>query len=337
MSVASPQGGVVPGAASQAVLATHAVTKSFSGVQALRGVDFTVGADVSQLTAKIKALGLLGNTGNPLNLVLTAPDGTRHTSGVSVLFALYPDRTVTITDPQPGTWRLEAEGINGLGLPETVTGHISLQAGSGFTGLNDIAAHPAASAIKLAVSERLVDGDSDRRFRPDEHLSRGDLARYLVMGVGVRQSLGADPFAAAVTARGAALRDLGQSARGVILPAADGSFAATQSVRRADLAYSLVQALGLEAEAQSAASGWVTVQYGDQRIALADAGEIPADLRGYVQLALDLNILNAYFSVSQGPFDLQPTVTATFRPLQKVTRGEYAVAAVRFFAAYLSE
>lgn len=308
---------------------------------------FTVPAGTAQLTAKAKAAGLLGETGNPLNLVLTAPDGTRYSSGVSVLFVLYPDRTVVVTDPQPGNWTLEMRGLNSVGLPETVGGTITLSQDAGYSGLDDIDGHPAATAIKLAVARRLVDGDSEKRFRPDENLSRRDLAQYLVMGVGVRQYLPAvgttfadvrtadQPFAEAVAARGAAMRDTAHTARGVMLPAETGGFSPNKAVRRAELAYSMVQALGLEAEALARNSGEVTVAYNGSRIAIADADEIPAELRGYVQLALDLNIMNAYFSLTQGPFDLQPTVHATFKPQQKVTRAEYATAAVRFYSAYL--
>ncbi len=63
---------------------------------------------------------------------------------------------------------------------------------------------------------------------------------------------------------------------------------------------------------------------------------IPASLRGYVQLALDLGLINARFTVTQGPFDLQPTLHAYFDPGQGVTRAAYAVAAGRYLAHYQS-
>jgi serine protease AprX len=93
----------------------------------------------------------------------------------------------------------------------------------------------------------------------------------------------------------------------------------------------------LEAEALARNGDPLTVQYGDLRIPIDDAGDVPAELRGYVQLALDLNILNAYFSITQGPYDLLPVGHATFQPQQKVTRGEYAVAVTRFLHAYLTD
>ncbi|HEY4555562.1 MAG TPA: hypothetical protein VIG68_03895, partial [Lysobacter sp.] len=65
-----------------------------------------------------------------------------------------------------------------------------------------------------------------------------------------------------------------------------------------------------------------------------DAASIPASLRGYVQQALDLGLINARFAVTQGPFDLQPTVRAYFDPATPVTRGAYAAAASRLLGVY---
>jgi serine protease AprX len=73
--------------------------------------------------------------------------------------------------------------------------------------------------------------------------------------------------------------------------------------------------------------------FNGQRVPIDDASNIPAGFEGYVQLALDLNLLNASFSVTQGPFDLQPVVHATFQPTRNVTRAEYAVAATRWLSA----
>ncbi|MFL6557470.1 MAG: hypothetical protein ACJ8MO_15305, partial [Bacillus sp. (in: firmicutes)] len=58
-------------------------------------------------------------------------------------------------------------------------------------------------------------------------------------------------------------------------------------------------------------------------------------LKGYVQLSLDLNILNVTFTVKQGLYDLTPTVEASFEPAKKVTRGDYAVAITRYYRAWL--
>lgn len=314
----------------------------------------TVGSGVTELVAKINAYGLLENTGNPLNLVLIGPDGTEYSSGVSLLFPLYTDRVVSVTNPQAGTWQIEVRGIRGdaanpigAGVPETVAGTLTLKKSSGFTGLNDIAGHPAEAAIKLGVGERLVDGYSDGTFKPNTTLKRKELAQYLVMGVEIRQTLPTtktfgdvsssdQAFVEAVTARGAAFRDDKQIANGVMRPLSATSFKPDSAVLRADLAYALVQSLGFQQEAVARNGQAVAVLVDGKRIPIDDAAQIPAGLEGYVQLALDLNMMNAYFTVTQGPTDLQPTLHATFKPTQQVPRGDAAVALQRFFSAFLA-
>jgi serine protease AprX len=49
---------------------------------------------------------------------------------------------------------------------------------------------------------------------------------------------------------------------------------------------------------------------------------------------LDAGLINARFTVTQGPFDLQPTVHAYFDPTKGVTRAAYAVAAGRYAGQY---
>src|SRR5690606_23109490 len=98
-------------------------------------------------------------------------------------------------------------------------------------------------------------------------------------------------------------------------------------------AFSLVQSLALQGEAL-AFEGPLTAFYDGRRIPVADAGSIPAALRGYVQLALDHGLINARFAVTQGPYDLEPTLHAYFDPTQSVTRAALAVAAGRYMAHY---
>lgn len=313
---------------------------------------FTVEEGISSLVAKIDGAGLMEQTGNPINLVLIAPDGTEYSSGVSLLFPLYYDRTVSVTSPAPGAWKAEIRGLRGvdgnplgLALPETVKGEMAFTKVSGFSGLNDLAGHPAADAIKMGVSERLFDGFSNGAFKPDALLTRAELAKYLVMGAEIKQSLPAArsftdvsstdlPFVEAATAKGASFRDSQHSQKGVILPKATGKFAPKDGVTRSELAYSLVQALGLQKEAEEF-SGELTVLYNSERLPVSDASEVPEHLRGYVQLALDLNILNAKFAVTQGRYDLKPKVTASFNPSAKNTRGDFAVAMTRYYNAFL--
>jgi serine protease AprX len=325
----------------------------FAPVGPVETMSFTVDQDVAWVAARAE----IGE--NTLAIVLTDPDGVRYGSAISL--PLLGSTVVAGGPGKPGTWTITVRGIgsvsgtaldpagvtNGYGLPGTVDGEISFLDSGGYTGLDDIATHPAKGAIQYAVSHRLVDGYSDRKFRPDQQLKRSELAQYLVMGANVRQDLPLDglprftdlstgafayPFAEAAVAAGAPLRDLGQSHDGV-MRLYNGAFKPNQGVTRLELAYALVQGLALQDEAR-AFSGSVTVQYNGSRIALEDNASIPAEMRGYVQLALDQGLINARFGITQGPFDLQPTIRAWFDPGLAVSRAFFAVSAGRYLDQY---
>ncbi|MEA3321824.1 MAG: S8 family serine peptidase [Bacillota bacterium] len=313
--------------------------------------EFSVEEGLTSLLARVDGKGVMEATGNPVNLVLTAPDGTEYSSGVSLLFPLYSDRVVLVDSPQSGTWKAEIRGLRGaelnpigIALPETVEGSLTFKKIEGFSGLNDISGHPAEEAIKQGVNERLFDGNKNGYFKPDANLTRLDLAKYLVMGAEIRQSLPNVPsfgdtsnsdlaFAEAVMAKGAAFRDQAQKNNGVMLPKQDGKFVPKGTLTKAELAYSLVQSLGLEKEAL-AHTGDIKVTYKNEQVVLKDQGDIPENLKGYVQLALDLNILNANFSVTQGRYDLEPKIEATFNGKEEVTRGDFAVAFTRYYNVF---
>ncbi|MEJ8757125.1 S8/S53 family peptidase [Pontibacter sp. H259] len=306
---------------------------------------FNVAAGTTGMEAKIKATGLAGETGNPVRLTLISPSGVRTSAGIPVLFATSYDRGVAVASPEAGTWTAEVSGLNGLGLPETINGTINMITSAGTTGLNDIAGHPAEASIKMAVSARLVDGLVGG-YRPDELLKRIDMADYLMMGEGVRQFLPIDGsytltdvkernlLAESIVAKGGALRDANHVYNGIMLPVAPGKFSPTGKVSRADIAYSLVQALGLQKFALERNGKTPTVNYNGKDYAIEDAATIPAGLEGYVSVALELNLINAYFTSTQSPYDLQPTLHATFKPLQDVTRADFAVIITRTHAQW---
>ncbi len=324
-------------------------TVFFSPVGEPETATFEVGEGV----ALVKARAVVSE--NTVAIVLTDPAGNRYGSGITLPLL---GEIAGVTAPgMAGTWTYSVSGIggvsgigldplgvtNGTALPGNVTATITFVEDAGFRGIDDVEGHPAQRFIEAAVMERLVDGRTRRMYKPDNRLSRADLAQYLVMGAGVRQPAPADVLALsgvaaqhvdvfeAVTARGAALKDRTGFAAGLL--AMDGGADPDGSVSRQELAYSLIAALGLHGAAEGYTGG-VFASYDGRRVRLGDSDQIDAAFRGYVQLALDAGLLNAQFGVSQGPFDLEPTITATFGPRQRVLRGEYAVAAVRMFDAY---
>lgn len=329
------------------VASDDAVVFDFSPVGPTGEIHFDVGADISLVSAR-------ANIGeNTLALVLIDPEGRRHGSSIALPVL---GQNVAVSAPAiPGTWTLTARGVgavsgvgldpggvtNGYGIPGPVNARIKQVRTDGYVGLVDVAGHPARGFIEYAISHRLADSGADGRFQPDATLRRRELADFMVMGLGVRQSdplvgqtysdisptHGLYPVAEAVGARGAALRDTFHEHDRLVR--SGSKFEPTRAVVREELAYALVQAMGLQ-EAARAHSGDVVVHYEGQRIVLSDQAQIDPALRGYVQLALDAGLIPASFQVSQGPFDLQPTITASFGPKALVTRAAYAAAATRW-------
>ena len=325
----------------------------FSPVGSTEEKSFEVGADAAWVTARATV------DTNTVALVLISPTGERYGSAIAL-----PElgSTIVASAPAtPGTWKVTVRGIgsvsgnaldpagltNGYAAPGYVDGTISLLNSAGYLGLDDIANHPARGAIEYAVSHRLVDGYSDKKFRPDALLKRSEMAQYLVMGVSARQQLPLDKsprfsdlstsspyyaYAESAVAPGAPLRDLSQTHAG-LMGLVNGKFLPTESVNRLELAYAFVQALGLQNEA-IAYTGTLSVSYDGKRIPIEDVASIPASLRGYVQGALDAGVINARFAITQGPYDLSPTVHAYFDPTKGVTRAAYAVAAGRYSGVY---
>jgi serine protease AprX len=328
---------------------------AFSPVGTVPDQSFTVGPEVAYVSATADI------PDNTLALVLTDPDGERYGSAISL-----PELGSKVTVGAPakvGTWKLTVRGIgsvsgnsvdplhvtNGYGAPETITGTIGFLNSGGYTGLDDIANHPARKAIEFAVANRLVDGYSTHKFLPDQWINRAEMAQYLTMAASVRQSLPfnkvptvgdvsttsfAYPFVESVLAKAAPLRDLSQSFDGV-MRLVNGGFSPNAGVSRLGLAYALVQSLALQNEAR-AFTGQLTVFVNGQRIPIDDASQIAPGDRGYVQYALDLSLINARFTVTQGPYDLQPTLHAFFDGGKAVTRADYAVAIDRYLTQYQS-
>ncbi len=303
---------------------------------------FTVNPGTTALEAKTEITGFFGETGNLANLVLFSPSGQRYSAGVPVTFTISTGRGVAIANPEAGEWTLSIEGVQGVALPETVEGVIIQSVISGTTGLDDVSGNRHESSVRLAVSNKLVDGKNGNFF-PDDLLTRIDLADYLMMGQGVRQFLPSDGtlqfnelsgmeslLAESVMVKGAAMRDIRQVNDPLMTPAASG-FNPQGTVTRAELAYALVQSLGLEDYAASLPGNSVTVEVKGETIELEDTGDIPGKLTGYVQAALNLNLINVSYSVTQNTFGLGFTIHAHFNPNNAVTRLEYAIIATRTF------
>jgi serine protease AprX len=306
--------------------------------------------------------GSASSLANTAKLVLIDPNGTEYFGNLTLPVL---ETGMRVTAPaMAGTWTVRVDGLtslsgvnpdpldltNGPMAPENFDVSINFEDLIGFEGVNDITAHPYENAIKYAVSKRLMDGFNNGNFNPDAKLKRKDLAKYLVMGGAVRQyrALDNEPtpelnsvpsgyqaFIKSVSVNGGALKDSLREQQPVML-SKQGDFAHNGRVSKVDLAYSLVQILGLESMAQAfdPETDKITVDYNGQTIELADQDSIADDMKGYVQLALKHSLLNVHFDLTQDTYELTPQLTASFGGDYQVTRAEYALTAGRLFGQY---
>ncbi|MFA3793153.1 S8 family serine peptidase [Aliiglaciecola sp. SL4] len=298
---------------------------------------------------------------NLTKLVLVAPDGTEYFGNLTTPVL---EENMRVSAPGvAGTWGIYAYGLtslsgvdadpldvtNGPGIPEFFDVEVAFEMSGGYDGLDDIDGHPQQGAIEFAISERLMDSISDDRFYPDSALKRKDFARYAVMGGAVRQyrdllnepTLGVSgvssldkPYMASVMADGGALKD-NLRTQSPILLSKSGNAAPYSKVEKLDMAYALVQMLGLQSEAEAFdPEQEIVVDYQGQQVVLADQDEIADEMKGYVQLAINLSLVNVSFGIEQDPFDLEPTLTAQFNPTTTITRAHYAELTSRLYLNY---
>jgi len=154
----------------------------------------------------------------------------------------------------------------------------------------------------------------------------------LVLNTSLRQSLSSSPkftdvsgdllrIAEAVTAKGSTLRDYDFVPNGM-MSFSGATFNPTSSVNRVDLAVALIRALGHDAQARALAGSTVTYN----GTPLTDNAQIPASLRGYVQLAINKGLMEAFpaevIQIAPGQFQVIPG--PRFEPGTSVTRATLA-------------
>lgn len=302
---------------------------------------FYVEADVSMVLAS-------ATIETATAFVLEDPAGNRYGSGIGL--PLLGSSVGTAAAGMEGEWKLYSSGIgsvsgisvdplgvtNGIGIPSTTDVNIRLLETSGYVGIDDVDGHPSQSYVEYVIANELMDATTDG-FKPDDALTRAEFADVLTLSNSVRQSLAGntslffdvEPALAgavnAVTSKGAVLGDLTFSDSPLLLTGGSEHFGASDTVTKEAMAYSFIQALGLEESAQAfdTAETLVAIVF-DQAVPVADSELITPEMRGYVQQALAMGLMQVQVEVEQGPFDLEPTLVAYFNPADEVTRGETA-------------
>jgi serine protease AprX len=188
--------------------------------------------------------------------------------------------------------------------------------------VNDTGALDAASRLKAyrLVYDRLLSADAGS-FRPNDSLTRSELARAMMLGARVPQFIPNQPSFTDV-ASGTPEALFAESLRKEGVMGLGGStFGGGVNVDRLEEAVALVRALRMDAQAKALANSNVT--FGGQ--VLIDNGQIPGTLRGYVQIALDKGLMEAFpAEVKQiGPGQFVALPGPRFEPGRVVKRSEF--------------
>jgi len=202
--------------------------------------------------------------------------------------------------------------------------------------INDIAGLDQASQLKAyrMVYDRIMFTDQGS-FRPNDALTRMELGRALMFAARVPQYIPNKPSFTDVTA---ATPDalFAESLRLEGVMGLDGaSFGPSAQVSRLEQAVALVRALRMDAKAKSLANTNVTS--GGQ--VLVDNAQIPAALRGYVQIALDKGLMEAFpAEVKQiAPGQFQALPGPRFEPTRIVKRAEFLSPATKLMSVMFGE
>lgn len=177
--------------------------------------------------------------------------------------------------------------------------------GVASAAFRDVAGHWANSVVSLLEAKGLVSGDEAAQFRPEAPLTRGQLAKLLVTGLGhgadATQLKGAPTrFTDVPATHWAAGWVEAMAELGLTTGYPDGTFHPDEPLTRAEVAVTLARAMGLTVEASVPVNA---------ALPFSDAAEIPDWAIRPVQVAVAVDLL-------------QGSDTGLFRPTALLTRAE---------------
>ncbi len=327
-----------------------------SGAGSTNSFAFNVepGMDVLDIFGTVDTIADEG-TGNLVVIRAYDPTGKAYgPTGIPYPVIDTDKRQIIVPFPMPGPWRIEVRGASGLTAVPGVASPSQLSPPGPADGtitqikfiippIDDIADHAQRPTIEAALKNRLIDTFADGSFRPDAVVTREDFSNSLLLSTSLRQSVGAAPrfgdvsgdFAAiaeAVTANGSTLRDFDFVSKGMVT-ASGATFNPGGSVNRLDVAVALVKALGHDTQARALAGTTVTVG----GTALSDNAQIPSALRGYVQIAINKGIFEAFPAevrqIAPGQFIAIPG--PRFEPATTMTRSGLADRLLKYRALFI--
>jgi hypothetical protein len=210
---------------------------------------------------------------------------------------------VVLNLPSAGTWRIKIGNSQLVGTSQQFSGVIQVNRVTyRVTDINSLTS-PLRSEVNQSLrSFAMLPIGS--KFRCDSVVDRADLALALVVGARVPQYLPGLPTYQDVRDNNTMLfvESVQASPTGSLFSdvTAGGRFRPSEEATRLVAAVALVRAAGLRAEAESKSNA---------SLAFLDASSIPAELRGYVAVAVAKGLIQA---------------NNYFRPQNSLTRGELA-------------
>jgi serine protease AprX len=244
---------------------------------------------------------------NDLGVYLYSPDGALNSQSNSLnLPGLTGKReSVALNLPNGGTWRANVRNTLGVGTgSQDYVGVLQISRAQ-YQQMADIG--NLSPSLRNDVYQNLrtyTMWPSGSWFRPSASVTRADLATALVLGGRTPQYLPGHPTYSDV--RDASTMMFVESAQAApggplfINTAAGGRFRPNDGLDRLTAAVALVRAAGLRAQAEGQANA---------PLAVLDATSVPADLRGYVSVALSRGFLSS---------------GSSFYPQRAMTRAELA-------------
>ncbi|HVG19018.1 MAG TPA: S8 family serine peptidase [Blastocatellia bacterium] len=248
-------------------------------------------------------------------------NGINQTSDALNLAALFGAReALKIEFPPAGAYTASVSaGIQPVDQPyRLVVTHYTYDPGQ----VSDLAALDAAARTKALrlVYDRVMSADNGL-FRAYDPLTRMEMGRAVMFGARVMQYLPQQASFSDVTP-GTPDALVAESLRREGVMGVDGAaFGPGVSVSRLEQAVALVRALRLDAQARARANTNVTVN----GQTLVDNAQIPGPLRGYVQIAIDRGVMQAFPAelreIAPGQFQAIPG--PRFEPARIVKRAEF--------------
>jgi serine protease AprX len=250
-----------------------------------------------------------GSVRSLLNSTVSGPGYTATLASPGLLgLAALKKTGVTLTDPAPGMWRVNIANDQ-LGAAQQVIIAVEIiRARYSVDGLDQLSTVDRAAATR-ALRTGLMSAVSGS-FAGSSCATRLDLARALTLGAGSRvpQYLPDSPSFSDEPRDFNAIfiESVSRSPFGDLMGTTGSTFNPQARIDRTSVAVALVKALGLDQEAQAAAVA---------NPGLSDWNLIPAQVRGYVSVAISHNLMRASSS-------------GYFRPTDSITRLDLAAAAV---------